>query len=121
MGWGGAWLIPQRITYIEANASRAGESLVMPRLEQSGTTPVGLGKTLPGAQRNQSIEHRRTVSRPAGELVYLGSRKSPAPEVTTYLGREGGPAGAGKAQSIFGASAWRETRKPQGIVSPGRC
>jgi hypothetical protein len=97
----------------------AGECLVMQRLGQSGTTPVGLGKTLPGAQRNQSIEHCRRVSRSAGELVCLGSRESPAPEITTYLGGEGGPAGAGKAQCISGASAWRETREFQGIVSSG--
>jgi hypothetical protein len=53
--------------------------LVMPCLGPSGTIPVGLGKTLPGAQRNQSIKHRRRVSRSAGELVSLASRNSPAP------------------------------------------
>ncbi len=72
-------LVPQRIIHIEAIASMVGECLVMPRLGPSGTIPVGLGQTLPGAQRNQSIKHCRRVSLSAGELVSLGSRNSPAP------------------------------------------
>jgi hypothetical protein len=113
--------IPQRINHIKAIASVDGECPVMPRLGPSGTAPVGLGKTLPGVQKNKSIKHRRRVSRSVGESVPPCSRDSSSPVAGGgHASRgEGGPAGTCKAQIKSGASAWRETSEASRDRQPG--
>ena len=65
-GWGGAWLMPQHITHIEANTSMADECPIMQRLGRSGTAPVGLGKI----QSSEEPEHRTSQEvEPLGERV----------------------------------------------------
>ncbi len=118
-GWGGALFIQQHINHIKAIASMDVECLVMPHLGPPGQSRLGSAKPClePRGTRASDI-----AGGCAARLENLcprvaGTAPCRQPEVTTYHGREGGPARASESQCYSGVSAWRETRKPQGIVS----